>query len=73
VDRSGFITAVQIESGAATTMDCGCSPEGLFAMGPSAFRLTGLQGGSFKLFDATLGEVLFAPLALVQSAEGAAQ
>ena len=42
-------------------------------MGPSAFRLTGLQGGSFKLFDATLGEVLFAPLALVQSAEGAAQ
>jgi len=73
VDRSGFITAVQIESGAATTMDCGCSPEGLFAMGPSAFRLTGLQGGSFKLFDATLGEVLFAPLALVQSAEGDAQ
>jgi hypothetical protein len=73
VDRSGFITAVQIESGAATTMDCGCSPEGLFAMGPSAFRLTGLQGGSFKLFDAALGEVLFAPLALVQSAEGAAQ
>ena len=73
VDRSGFITAVQIESSAATTMDCGCSPEGLFAMGPSAFRLTGLQGGSFKLFDAALGEVLFAPLALVQSAEGAAQ
>jgi len=73
VDRSGFITAVQIESGAAATIDCGCSPEGLFAMGPSAFRLTGLQGGSFKLFDAALGEVLFAPLALVQSAEGAAQ
>jgi hypothetical protein len=73
VDRSGLITAVQIESGAATTVDCGCSPEGLFAMGPSAFRLTGLQGGAFKLFDAALGEVLFAPLALSQSAEGAAQ
>jgi len=73
VDRNGFITTVQIESGAATTTDCGCSPEGLFAMGPSAFRLTGLQGGSLKLFDAALGEVLFAPLALVQTAEGAAQ
>ena len=73
VDLSGFITAVQIESGTATTTDCGCSPEGLFAMGPSAFRLTGLQGGAFRLFDAALGEVLFAPLALVESTEGAAQ
>jgi hypothetical protein len=73
VDRNGFITAVQIESGAAATTNCGCSPEGLFAIGPSAFRLTGLQGGAFKLFDAALGEVLFAPLALVKGAEGAAQ
>ena len=73
VNRSGSITAVQIESGATTTIDCACSPEGLFAMGPSAFRLTALQDGAFKLFDATLGEVLFAPLALNQGAEGAAQ
>jgi hypothetical protein len=73
VDGSGFITTVQIESGAATTIDCGCSPEGLFAMGPSAFRLTGLQGGAFKLFDAALGEVLFAPMALNPGTEGAAQ
>lgn len=72
-DRRGSITAVQIESGAATTTDCGCNPEGLFAMGPSAFRLTGLQDGAFKLFDAALGEVLFAPLALHPGAEGAAQ
>ena len=73
VDLNGLITTVQIESGTATTTDCGCSPEGLFAMGPSAFRLTGLQVGAFKLFDAAVGEVLFAPFALVQSAEGAAQ
>jgi hypothetical protein len=73
VDGSGFITTVQIESGAATTIDCGCSPEGLFAMGPSAFRLTGLQGGAFKRGDAALGEVLFAPMALNPGTEGAAQ
>ena len=73
VDSVGSITSVQIESGAAATVDCGCSPDGLFAIGPSAFRLTGLQGGAFKLFDTALGEVLFAPLALAQSAEGAAQ
>ena len=73
VDRSGFVTAVLIESGAAITVDCGCSPEGLFAMGPSAFRLTGLADGAFKLFDAALGEVLLAPLALHPGAEGAAQ
>jgi len=73
VDGGGSITAVQLESGAATTIDCGCSPEGLFPIGSSAFRLTSLQGGAFKLFDAALGEVLFAPLALIQSAEGAAQ
>jgi hypothetical protein len=73
VDRSGLITAVQIDSGAAINVDCGCSPEGLFAMGSSAFRLTALQGGAFKLFDAAIGEVLFAPLALSESAAGAAQ
>jgi hypothetical protein len=73
VDRSGLITAAHTDSGAATTIDCGCSPEGLFAMGPSAFRLTALRGGAFTLFDAAIGEVLFAPLALSESAEGAAQ
>jgi hypothetical protein len=73
VNGAGTITSVQIESGTTASLDCGCSPEGLFPIGSSAFRLTSLQGGAFKLFDAALGEVLFAPLALVQSAEGAAQ
>ncbi len=67
-DRGGAVTAVDIGSGAATTSDCGCQPEGLFGLGPgagpSAFRLTGLRDGAFKLFDAAHGEVLFAPLAL---------
>ncbi len=62
--RGGAVIAVDIGSGAAVTSDCGCRPEGLFGMGPSAFRLTGLQDGAFKLFDAARGEILFAPLAL---------
>jgi hypothetical protein len=67
-DRSGSITAVDIASEAATTSNCGCSPEGLFGIGPSAFRLTGIQDGAFKLFDAARGEILFAPLALTEGA-----
>ncbi|MCU1339250.1 MAG: hypothetical protein JWO19_4831 [Bryobacterales bacterium] len=63
-DRSGSVTTVDIGSGAATTSDCGCRPEGLFGIGASAFRLTGVQDGAFKLFDAARGEILFAPLAL---------
>jgi hypothetical protein len=71
-DQSGSVTTIDIASGAATTSDCGCQPQGLFGMGPSAFRLTGLESGAFKLFDAASGEILFAPLALTE-AEGAGQ
>ena len=69
-DRSGSVTAVDIGSGTAASSDCGCQPEGLFGMGPSAFRLTSLDHGAFRLFDAARGEILFAPLAL---GEGAGQ
>jgi hypothetical protein len=76
-DRNGSVTAVDIGSGAATISDCGCQPEGLFGMGPSAFRLTAFENGAFKLFDASRGEILFAPVALnaalAEAGEGAAQ
>jgi hypothetical protein len=71
-DRSGSITTIDIVSGGAATSDCGCQPLGLFGMGPSAFRLTGLEGGAFKLFDADRSEILFVPLALTET-EGAGQ
>lgn len=71
-DQSGSVTAIDIASGTATASGCGCQPAGLFGMGPSAFRLTGLDGGAFKLFDAASGEILFVPLALTE-AEGAGQ
>jgi len=70
--QSGAVTAVDIASGTATVSDCGCQPKGLFGMGTSSFRLTGLEGGAFKLFDAASGEILFVPLAFTAT-EGAAQ
>ena len=71
-DQSGSVTTIDIASATAVTSDCGCLPLGLFGMGPSAFRLTGLEGGAFKLFNAASGEILFVPLALTET-EGAGQ
>ncbi len=70
--QSGSLTIIDVASGAVTTSDCGCQPAGLFGMGPSAFRLTGFEGGAFKLFNPAGGEVLFVPLALTET-EGAGQ
>jgi hypothetical protein len=62
-DHTGSLTAIDIATGIAATSDCGCQPDGLIGIGPTAFRLTGLTGGAFKLFDAASGEILFAPVA----------
>jgi DNA-binding beta-propeller fold protein YncE len=71
-DQSGSLTIIDVASGTASASDCGCQPVGLFGMAPSAFRLTGLDAGAFKLFDAASGQVLFVPLALADT-EGAGQ
>jgi len=63
-DRAGWIVSIETASGKAVRVGCGCSPEGLFGMGQSAFRLTGIADGSVLLFDSAQNEVLFAPLAL---------
>jgi hypothetical protein len=63
-DRAGSVLSVDLSSGVSASFDCGCAPEGLFAMGGSIFRLTGLDPGTVKLFDAAIGDVLFVPLAM---------
>lgn len=63
-DRAGAIISIEIASGAASTIDCGCAPEGVFGMGGSVFRLTSPASGVVKLFDAAAGAVWFAPPAL---------
>jgi hypothetical protein len=61
---SGALLSLDLTAGSTSSFDCGCAPGGVFSMGRTAFRLTGLTGGFFKLFDASSGEVLFVPLAL---------
>jgi hypothetical protein len=75
VDISGSLLSLDLSSGSSAKFDCGCSPEGLFPMGRSVFRFTGLQGAVFKVFDASTGEIFFVPLAQasVDSASGGQQ
>jgi hypothetical protein len=51
---------VNVSSGTTATIDCGCLPEGVFAIGGAVFRLT---SGSVKLIDASSGSVFEVPSA----------
>jgi hypothetical protein len=66
---AGHISSIDLAGGTGTVVDCGCAPEALLPMGPSAFRLTGLQFGAFKMFDSRSGSVFFAPLTTEEGAE----
>jgi hypothetical protein len=70
-DSGGLIT-VNIAAGTSAGADCGCAPAGIFGLGGSVFRLTGLNSGALKVFDAATGEVWFVPLA-ASSADGGQQ
>jgi len=61
-DPRGRITQLDLASGLTLKAECGCHPQGLFAMGPSAFRLNGLESGAFQLFEPSSGRVLAAPI-----------
>lgn len=70
-DSGGLIT-VNVAAGTSAGADCGCAPAGIFGLGGSVFRLTGLNSGALKVFDAATGEVWFVPLA-ASSADGGQQ
>ncbi len=67
---SGTLLSLDLAAGSTSRFECGCAPEGVFPVARAVFRLTGLNGGSFKLFDASSGEVLFVPLASDPQAGG---
>ncbi|HEV2198964.1 MAG TPA: hypothetical protein VGR73_04025 [Bryobacteraceae bacterium] len=69
LEPDGGIGQVDLKNGAISTAKCGCTPQGLFGLGGSVFRLSGLSGGSVKVYDAASGNVWFVPLALA-GAEG---
>jgi len=62
-ERAGSLLTLDLESGAASRLDCGCSPEGVFPMGASVFRITAFDGATFQLLDPSAGSLFFVPLA----------
>ena len=60
----GHLFTFDLTAGTSVGGDCACSPTGLFGMGGSLFRLTGLKDGAVKVFDASTNEVWFVPLAV---------
>ncbi|HTD43569.1 MAG TPA: hypothetical protein VK687_05285 [Bryobacteraceae bacterium] len=69
---SGGVVTIYLAAGTATGADCGCTPAGIFGLGDSVFRLTGLNSGALKVFDAATGNVWFVPQADV-GADGGQQ
>lgn len=65
-DQRGAVISVELASGAISVSECHCRPEGLFSLSPGIFRLTGLENGAVRLFDAAANQLLFAPVALQQ-------
>jgi hypothetical protein len=76
-NSDGTIVNINIAGGTAASVDCGCSPTGLYGMGGAVFRLNGLGSErtgakhDMKIFDAGAGQVLIVPPAL--SLEGGRQ
>jgi hypothetical protein len=64
MEPSGWIGHLNRATGAISVTDCQCAPTGLFSLGGSVFRLTGVDGGSAKVFDASTDSVWFVPQAL---------
>jgi hypothetical protein len=60
---SGGMVSVNLAAGTSASADCGCAPAGIFGLGGSVFRLTGLNSGAVKLFDSATGDFWFVPLA----------
>jgi hypothetical protein len=67
-ERSGSLLTVDLGSGTASRIDCGCSPDGVVSMGPSVFRITAFDGATFRLFDPAAGTLLLVPVASAQQA-----
>jgi hypothetical protein len=69
---SGGLLTVNLAAGISAGADCGCAPAGIFGLGGSVFRLTGLNSGALKVFDSATADVWFVPLA-ASSTDGGAQ
>ncbi|MEO8049630.1 MAG: hypothetical protein ABI833_04370 [Acidobacteriota bacterium] len=59
----GSLSTFDLTAGTSVGLNCACSPANLYGMGGPLFRVTGLIDGVVKVFDASINEVWFVPLA----------
>jgi len=72
-DTQGNILTFDLNAGTSSSINCLCSPQGLFPVSRTAFRLTGLESGAFKILDTSQGAVWLVPLALPAVSAGGQQ
>ena len=68
--KSGTILTVQTDTGAASQISCDCSPSIAEPLGGMLFRITGITGSVFRIFDAQAGSVDLVPIAPETAAGG---
>jgi hypothetical protein len=60
-DAAGVVYGMDLEKGALAILNCDCTPEGVFPLSGSAFRLTSPASGLVKLFDVRSASILVVP------------
>ena len=68
----GSLATFDLTAGSSAGGNCNCSPSGLAGMGGSLYRLTGVNDGALKVFDASSNDVWFVPLAAPVTASATA-
>jgi hypothetical protein len=63
-DSQGNILTFDLNTGTSSSINCLCTPQGLFPLSRTVFRLTGLDSGAFKILDTSQSAVWLVPLAL---------
>lgn len=58
----GALATFDLTAGSSAGANCNCTPSGLEGMGGSVFRLTGVNDGALKVYDASTNDVWFVPL-----------
>ncbi len=59
----GGIGNIDLSNGTIVIADCGCTPAGLIGMSATVMRITGFDGASLKVYDASTNDVWLVPLA----------
>lgn len=67
-DASGVIYGINSSQGSLAILDCDCTPEGVFPLGNSGFRLTSPASGLVKMYDPADARILVIPVAKAEPA-----